>query len=228
MLNFTYSSFLCGSESWAKKTAAVQNRCCWGEIRKTDRSMCRPQHARAHTWEDYRAMKVILGELVAACTRTLKYWNNAFIMLTGYTEIYDSNEWLNADGLEKNEWNETGTDHESICNSHDTFMMVAMFLACLELFVAEPSRWSQFLYRSGLQVSSSVLFILKPFLNFSFHPLCCLISVTISIQSNTTNYHVRLSNSELTIRSMRQHVSVVCRSSSGLQEWPYVNCNAIV
>jgi len=36
-----------------KTTVAVQNRSCWGEIRKTDRSMCRPLHtharARTHT-----------------------------------------------------------------------------------------------------------------------------------------------------------------------------------
>jgi hypothetical protein len=64
--------------------------------------------------------------------------------------------------------------------------------------------------------------------NFSFHTLCCLISVTISIQSNTTNYHVRLSNSEIIIRSMPQHVSVVCRPSSGLQESPYVSCNTTI
>jgi len=34
--------------------------------------MCRPlhTHARARTWEDYRAMKVILGEWMAVCTLT--------------------------------------------------------------------------------------------------------------------------------------------------------------
>jgi hypothetical protein len=59
------------------------------------------------------------------------------------------------------------------------------------------------------------------------HSLISL-SITIIIQSNATKYHVRPSNSEVTIRSMRRHVSVVCQSSSGLQELTYVNCNATI
>jgi hypothetical protein len=54
------------------------------------------------------------------------------------------------------------------------------------------------------------------------------ISITIIIQSNTTKYHVRPSNTEVTIRSMRRHVSVVGRPSSGLLELNYVNCNATI
>jgi hypothetical protein len=86
--------------------------------------------------------------------------------------------------------------------------------------------------RSGLpstaRTDENVESICRLFLNFGFHLLCCSISITITIQSNTTKCHVRLSNSEVTIRSIRQHISVVCRPSSGLQEFTYVNCNATI
>jgi hypothetical protein len=86
--------------------------------------------------------------------------------------------------------------------------------------------------RSGLpstaRTDENVESIRHLFFNFGFHPICCSISITIIIQSNTTKYHVRPSNSEVTIHSMQRHVSVVCRLSSGLQELTYVNCNATI
>ena len=75
------------------------------------------------------------------------------------------------------------------------------------------------------------VFTVSPLCNLilvSIHCVVWLIIITISIQSNTTKYHVCLGNSEITIRSMWQHVSVEFRPSTGLQDWPYVECNATV
>jgi hypothetical protein len=84
------------------------------------------------------------------------------------------------------------------------------------------------IFNANISRGHTVIYKLNKMFNFGFHPLCFSISITLIIQSNTTEYHVRPSNSEVTIRSMRRHVSVVCRPSSGLQELTYVNCNATI